>query len=504
MMRNILVLGAGKSSPALIDFLLSESVREDWHVHVADLDGKTAQSRTCGHPRSTVHVIDPSDEHQQERLVRSCDLVVSLQPPSLHERTARLCLREGRHFLNASYLTDGIRSMHAEAASKGLTFLCEMGLDPGIDHMSAMRMIDEARAEGGELLSFRSHCGGLVAPESDDNPWHYKFSWNPRNVILAGRDGARYLESGEVVEIPYGSLFDPHRLVDVPGLGRYSWYPNRDSLPYIPMYGLEGIPTFVRTTLRHPDFCLGWRNLVELNLTDDKVFYDTDGMSLSAFFQIHFDRFGFQDWLQRTLSGSLKDTRAHLENLITLLEADHARPSVERIRDTLMLVDGRGDLKDVSIKQSREEAASGMQSRMHEANVSLNQLFHLGLDSGETIDRGSQSAADILQWVMERRMALSSDDRDMVVMLHELEYRHGGGRRRVTGSMVLKGVDGTHTAMARTVGLPLGVAVRLILSGVWQRRGVMIPITRDVCDMVLPVLERHGIVFEHHRHDSPF
>ncbi len=472
-------------------------------MHVADLDGQAALSRTNGHPRSTVHVIDPEDPIQITRLVRSSNLVVSLQPPALHGRTARLCLEEGRHFLNASYLTDDIRSMHREAESKGLTFLCEMGLDPGIDHMSAMRMIDEAAREDGEPLSFRSHCGGLVSPECDDNPWHYKFSWNPRNVILAGREGARYLDGGKVVETAYRDLFDPYRLVEVPGLGNYAWYPNRDSLPYVSLYGLTGIPDFVRTTLRHPDFCLGWRNLVELNLTDDKVFYDTDGMSLSAFFQIHFDRFGFQEWLNRTLSGSLEDTRAHLEDLISLLEADHARPSVERIRDTLVLVDRQGDLKDLSVKQSREKATAGMQARMNEANLSLNQLFFLGLDSGQTIDRGRQSAADIMQWVMEKRMALLPDDRDMVVMLHELEYRVGQSRRRVTGSMVLKGSDNVHTAMAKTVGLPLGVAARLILSGRWERRGVMIPITQDICSMVLPVLEGYGITFEHHRQESP-
>lgn len=500
-MRHILVLGAGKSSPVLIDHLLSESVHEDWHVHVADLDRATAMSRTRGHARSTVHVIEAGDDAGLRRLVEMSDLVVSLQPPHLHERTAHLCLEAGRHFLNASYLTAEMKAMDSEARSKGLTFLCEMGLDPGIDHMSAMRMIDEVRREGGEPLSFRSHCGGLVAPECDDNPWHYKFSWNPRNVILAGRDGARYMGDGHEVQLGYRELFDPHRLVEVPGLGACAWYPNRDSMPYIPLYGLEGIPTFVRTTLRHPDFCLGWRNLVELHLTDDSVFYDTDGMSLSAFFQIHFDRFGFQEWLQNTLAGSLEDTRAHLEDLISLLEADQVRPSVDRIRDSLMLVNRQGDLRDLSVSRTREEAATGMQTRMHEANLSLNQLFFLGLDSAGTIDRGRQSAADILQWVMESRMALSPDDRDMVVMLHEIEYRLGGRRQRYTGSLVLKGEDRVRTAMAKTVGLPLGIAAGLILNGRLTARGVMPPLSIDVYGDVLPQLETHGIVFEHRREE---
>jgi saccharopine dehydrogenase-like NADP-dependent oxidoreductase len=451
--------------------------------------------KTGSHPAATPHRIDPADDTLRDALIRQSDLVISLLPPPLHNSTARKCLEAGKHFLNASYLTEEMQSMHEDVRTKGLTFLCEMGLDPGIDHMSAMRIIDGIRNEGGKITSFRSHCGGLVAPESDDNPWHYKFSWNPRNVVMAGKEGAHYREDGNAVHVGYDNLFDPARIVGIPGQGPFAWYPNRDSLSYLPKYALEDIPTFVRTTLRHPDFCFGWRNLVQLKLTDDTVIYDTDGMSLSAFFQIHFDRFGFSEWLQNTVSDSLNHTRSHLDDLINLLEADSVRPQEDRLNDDIMLVSGKGDLHDLSITRTTQDAASGIASRMHEAKLALTQLFFLGLDSGETIGLGKRSAADILQWILEKRLALRSTDKDMIIMLHEIGYELAGHPRQLKSTLVLKGEDSSHTAMARTVGMPLGIAARLILNGEMRIPGVHIPVSKDIYSKVLPELEREGIVF---------
>jgi saccharopine dehydrogenase-like NADP-dependent oxidoreductase len=495
-MKHVLVLGAGKSATALIDYLLSEAGRFDWHVHVADLDQKLAASKVGDHVRGTAYGLAAQDPDGFGPLVERADLVVSLLPPPLHTPVAAACLQAGRHFINASYLTPELRAMDAEARSKGLTFLTECGLDPGIDHMSAMRLIDEIRASGGRLTSFRSHCGGLIAPACDDNPWHYKFSWNPRNVILAGRDGALYREDNHEVRVPYDLLFDPTRTIEVPGSGTYAWYPNRDSLPYLATYGLEEIPTFVRTTLRHPDFCFGWKNLVALRLTDDTIMYDTDGMSLSSFFQIHFDRFGFSDWLNDTLSVPFRETRSHLEELIRLLEADNARPAEERGHDEFMLVDGQGDLRSMSVSGTRSHAAHGIANRMHEARLSLAQLFFLGLDSGEMIDKGRMSAADILQWTMERKLSLGPLDRDLVVMMHEIGFESGGVHRRVTSTLILEGEDPIHTAMARTVGLPLGIAAGLILTGRLSAPGVAIPIQPFIYRAILPELEARGIRFK--------
>ena len=211
------------------------------------------------------------DPSAADALIDQADLVISLLPPNLHLQAAQKSLHAGKHFLNASYVSKEMQGMHEEAVAKGLTFLCEMGLDPGIDHMSAMEIIDGIRKSGGRINSFKSHCGGLIAPESDDNPWHYKISWNPRNIVLAGKDGATFRENGDDRHVGYASLFDPSRIVQVPEMGPYAWYPNRDSLSYISKYHLQGTETFIRTTLRHPDFCFGWKNLVDLKLTDETV-----------------------------------------------------------------------------------------------------------------------------------------------------------------------------------------------------------------------------------------
>lgn len=496
-MKHILVLGAGKSSTALIEYLLTQSTEQDWHIHVADVQIISALAKTGNHPRSTAYGLDPADPSAADALIDQADLVISLLPPNLHLQAAQKTLDAGKHFLNASYVSKEMQEMHEVAVAKGLTFLCEMGLDPGIDHMSAMQIIDGIRKSGGRINSFKSHCGGLIAPESDDNPWHYKISWNPRNIVLAGKDGATFRENGNDRHVGYASLFDPARIVQVPEMGPYAWYPNRDSLSYISKYHLQGTETFIRTTLRHPDFCFGWKNLVDLKLTDETVMYDTDGITLSAFFQIHFDRFGFSDWLQQTLSARFKNTKDYLENLIHMMEAEQALAPGEKRSDEFLVVDDKGILQDLSAEQIRLQAASGMASQMHEANLSLTQLFFLGLDSDEMINKGRCSAADILQWILEKRLALQPGDKDMIIMLHEIGYELDGKQKNIQSSLVVKGRDHIHTAMAQTVGLPLGIAAKMILSGKLNLRGVLIPTHREIYELVLPELEKEGIRFEH-------
>jgi saccharopine dehydrogenase-like NADP-dependent oxidoreductase len=494
-MKHILVLGAGKSSTVLIEYLLSQATTDNWHIHVADVQLALAQTKTGNHPRASCSAIDPNDDNTTDALIARADLVISLLPPHLHLVIAKKCLSFGKHFLNASYVSAEMKELDAMAKAKGLTFLCEMGLDPGIDHMSAMEIMDGIRSNGGSINSFRSHCGGLIAPESDDNPWHYKISWNPRNIILAGKDGAAYRENGKDINIDYSLLFDPARKVDVPGMGPYAWYPNRDSLSYIDTYHLEGIQTFIRTTLRHPDFCFGWKNLVDLKLTDESVIYDTDGMTLSAFFQIHFDRFGFSEWLQETLSARFKNTKDYLENLIHIIESEHTLLPEGKTRDEFLIVDEKGSLQDMSMDAVKTETASGIASQMHEANLSLTQLFFLGLDSDEMINKGRCSAADILQWVIEKKLALKTGDKDMIIMLHEIGYTVDGQHKSISSSLVVKGKDEVHTAMAQTVGLPLGIAAKLIVTGEIQMHGVLIPIHKEIYEKVLPELEKNGIVF---------
>ena len=497
-MKHIVLFGAGKSATVLIEFLLSNAERLNYQLHVVDANLDLAIAKTKNHPHGLAYGINNSEEKQVESLVEMADLVISLLPPHLHAQMAERCIRHKKHFLNASYVTPEIRKLNESALQEGLTFLCEMGLDPGIDHMSAMLLINKIRREGGVIKSFLSHCGGLVAPESDDNPWHYKISWNPRNIVLAGKDGASYREHGAEIKESYAQLFNASRTVNIPTLGTYAWYPNRDSLSYLPLYALENVETFVRTTLRHPDFSFGWKNLVELKLTDETVVYDTDGMSLSAFFQIHFDRNGFSDWLQETLAKRFNNTKEYLENLINIMEAEKTIiPESAGTTGDFMIVDDQGNLMDLNLEKVKHSATSKMASEMHEANLALKQLFFLGLDSPELINKGKCSAADVLQFILEKRLALSPDDKDMVVMMHEIGYELDGKEKTVRSHLIAKGKDSVYTAMARTVGMPLGIAALMILDGRIDRRGVIIPIYEDIYTPVLEELEKQGIRFVH-------
>ncbi|RYF92163.1 MAG: hypothetical protein EOO00_07550 [Chitinophagaceae bacterium] len=283
-MTSILILGAGKSSVYLIEYLIQEAGHSNWKIIIADFDVAAARLKT-GEARNTqVVFLDIHDTSSRQQLIEKATIVISLLPPALHYYVASDCLQFRKHLFTASYIDENMRKLQPEIESAGLLFLCELGLDPGIDHMSAMQLVSDIRGAGGKIYSFKSHCGGLVAPESDDNPWHYKISWNPRNVVLAGMSGGRFKADGEMVQIPYQSLFMPENTVDIPNLGELCWYANRDSIPYMDLYGLQDCNSFLRTTLRYPEFCLGWKTIVELGLTNQSADYETDGMSLQEFF----------------------------------------------------------------------------------------------------------------------------------------------------------------------------------------------------------------------------
>ncbi len=442
-MQQILILGAGKSASILIETLLQDAFEHNWFIHVADVQIETAEKKIAGHARGAAYGIDLENEDQLDKLILAADAVISMLPPPLHIRAAKKCLQHKKHFLNASYLGPDMQALDEEVKAAGLSFLVEMGLDPGIDHMSAMEMIHGILDQGGNIFMFRSHCGGLVSPESDDNPWHYKISWNPRNIILAGKDGAHYLADGEICHVPYAQLFDPGRTVHVPGYGDWAWYPNRDSLPYIKKYELEGVSDFVRTTLRHSDFARGWKKIIELDLTNDRDKTDTNGISINSYFRPYLKEFA--NW-------------------------------------------------DEILKE---------------------QFRFLDLTRDELINKGEAAPADVLQSVLEKKLALSENDKDMIIMLHEIGYtlesgddiwsadeEMAGGRSRVGGklcfrkaSLVVQGEDSVHTAMAKTVGLPLAIAVKNILNGKISRKGVFIPVYPDVYEIVLSDLAKKGIVF---------
>jgi saccharopine dehydrogenase-like NADP-dependent oxidoreductase len=432
-LKNITLFGAGKSASVLIEYLLENAAANNWFITIADADKNLVEQKTKGHPLSSALGIDITNDELRSKLIAQADLIISMMPPALHILVAKDCVAHGRHLLTASYADDQIKALADEVKSKGILFLCEMGLDPGIDHMSALKLIEEIKEKGGKITSFKSHCGGLVAPESDDNPWHYKISWNPRNVVLAGKAGAEYKMEGKLIKEKYEDLVDEKRSINTgdAGIGSLSYYPNRNSLPYIDLYDLHDAETFVRTTLRYRDFMLGWKNIIELQLTDETIEYQSDDMSIADFFQQHFEKH---------------------------------------------------ELTDVLAKKTEEKF--------------LQQLYFLGVNDHNTIlNKGMISAADGLQFALEKKLVLSPADKDMIVMQHEIVYEAAGEKHEIISSLIVKGKDSIHTAMAKTVGLPLGIAAKLILNGTINLTGLHLPVLKEIYIPVLKELEDNGVKF---------
>ncbi len=498
-MKQILLFGAGKSATVLIDYLLKESTFHNWKIIVADANPTVAEQKINGHPNGQPVGIDINDEKSRKNLVQQADIVISMMPPSLHILVAKDCITFSKHLLTASYADQSIYELEEQVKERNILFLCEMGLDPGIDHMSAMQILDDLKKKGAKITSFKSHCGGLVAPESDDNPWHYKISWNPRNVVLAGKAGAVYLENGKTVTKIYEELFNADKQVrtgDAPH-ELFSYYPNRNSLSYIDLYHLPDVHTFVRTTLRHTDFMFGWKNIIDLKLTDETIMYETDGMSLHHFFKMHLEQNGFGEWLQVKLQQSFSETKEMLDNLMKLMEAEMAAENTgEEMPDNFLVVDETGDLKELEIDAVKENAATTVAQKMYEANLIMKQMFFMGMDDEETIiNKGKCSAADVMQFILENKLLLMPHDKDMIVMLHEIEYELDGKTHSINSSLMVKGADAVHTAMAKTVGLPLGIAAKLILTGEMNVRGVHVPVIPEIYNPVLEELQKQGIVF---------
>ncbi len=367
-----------------------------------------------------VFQLDVTNDQQREKLIQRAHVVISMMPPALHFLIAKDCVELRKHLLTASYLDEQMKSLKDEIHQRKLFFLCEMGLDPGIDHMSAMKIIHKIKADGGSISSFKSHCGGLIAPESDNNPWHYKISWNPRNVVLAGSAGAEFKLNGEKHHLDYERLFDNAETVKVDGLDPLAFYPNRDSLSYTSIYKIPEAETFVRTTLRYPAFFIGWNAIVNAGLTNDTQKIDAAGLT-------------FAQW-----SAPVKDF-------------------------------------------------------VNESNQPL--LAFLGLFDELPVPATATTSADILQYLVETKLAMAPADKDMIVMLHEFQYELNGAKKSLQSSLVVKGEDNLLTAMAKTVGLPLGIAAKLILNDELKLRGLHIPIVPQIYEPVLMHLEEEGIRF---------
>ena len=442
-MKKILIVGAGKSATHLIEYLLAQAGENDWQVLVADAREDLARLKLAGHPAGEARQLDVGNDTARQQMIAEADIVVSMLPPTLHGKLAVDCAALGRHLLTASYVDDQLRSLRPQLEEKGLLFLCEMGLDPGIDHMSAMEMLDEITQEGGQLTSFRSHCGGLVAPESDTNPWHYKISWNPRNIVLAGKAGAHFRRHGQEQLLTHEQLFSEERLVDIPGLGPLAWYPNRDSLSYEPLYGLEHTPEFVRTTLRHPHFMKGWHVLITLGLVEE------------------------QSTVHRSQGNWEQVVRQYLRSLGTETELERW------------------------LSQPPDDLGWEFATQWNQLCAIANSL---------PLPEGLGAPVDWLQMAVEKAWALAAGDRDMIVMLHELEYQRRGELVRKSACLVVKGEDDVRTAMSKTVGLPLAIACKLILQGRIRQTGLRIPISADIYQPVLEELKAYQIEFTRHTH----
>jgi saccharopine dehydrogenase-like NADP-dependent oxidoreductase len=492
-MKLIVLIGAGKSASFLINYLKDLSIEKNWAVTVADNDLNVVQQKVGNHPKVKSLQLDIKNETARKELIKTADVVISMMPPQLHYLIALDCISFKKHLLTASYIDENIKKLEKEIKENELLFLCEMGLDPGIDHMSAMQMINDIRRKGGVITSFKSHCGGLIAPESDDNPWHYKISWNPRNIVMAGKAGAVYKKNNQVIKKNYQEIFSDCKTVNVTEREKYAWYPNRDSLSYMPLYQLEQTPTFIRTTLRHPEFVFGWKHIVDLQLTNEEKFYQTDGMSIANFFKLHFDKYGFNDWLHQLLTNNIMVSKKTMNHLAGTIEPNI---STEQSNEAIMMVSEKGILNTLPIDAVKTETLADVSQKIADTNLLIKQLFFLGLADQTLINKGLCSAAEVLQFIIEKRWDLAPNDQDMVLMIHEIEYILNSKLENSKSILKVIGENNKLTAMAKTVGLPLGIAAKLLLEEKLTIRGLHIPIHESIYSMVLKELEFFGIKFQ--------
>jgi saccharopine dehydrogenase-like NADP-dependent oxidoreductase len=437
-MKNILVIGAGKSAVTLINYLLNESAKNNWTVTVADYNLDLALKASNNHSNSRSIFFDVNDVNQRNKEIISSDIVVSMLPASMHILVARDCVNFKKDLVTASYVSDEILALDNQARENGVLLLNEIGLDPGIDHMSAMKVIDDLKSQGAEITSFKSFCGGLIHPNSDNNPWNYKFTWNPRNVILAGQGTAQYIVNDTYKYIPYHQLFKRTETLNILNAGVFEGYANRDSLSYRKSYGLEDISTMFRGTLRKKGFCRAWDIFIQLGMTsDDYKMIDSQSMKCSDFTNL---------FLPKNDKNSLE----------------------ENFCDYLSITLDSEDFKKIE---------------------------WLGLFSDTIIGLDNLTPAQFLQKIAESKLSLDSNDKDMVVMQHQFEYLIDDSTNVLHSSLIVFGDNQINTAMAKTVGLPVAISVKLILSGAINSSGVKIPTSKDIYLPVLNELEDNGITF---------
>lgn len=441
IMRNILIIGAGRSASSLIQYLLNKSDEENLHLVIGDLSLESAKNKINNHPNATAIALNVFDENQRKEAIQKADIVISMLPAHLHIEVAKDCIVYKKNMATASYISDAMQELDALAKENNLIFMNEVGLDPGIDHMSAMKVINEIRKKGGKMLLFESFCGGLVAPESDTNLWNYKFTWAPRNVVLAGQGGAaKFLQEGTYKYIPYWNLFRRTEFLEVEGYGRFEAYSNRDSLKYLDIYGLENILTLYRGTIRRVGFSKAWNMFVQLGMTDDSyVMEDSENMNYRQF--------------------------------VNSFLPYHPTDSVESKMRLILKID--------------------------QDDIMWDKLLELDLfNSNKKVGLKNGTPAQILEKILGDSWTLQTKDKDMIVMYHKFGFEINGKKEQIDSKMVCIGENQTYTAMAKTVGLPLAMATLLILNGKIKTPGVQLPIQEEVYLPILKELEEYGVVFK--------
>ncbi len=440
-MRKILIIGAGRSASSLIKYLLEKSNQENLHVTIGDLSLELAQRKTNNHPNATPIALDINNVEQRQTEIQKADLVISMLPAHMHIDVAKDCVTYKKNMVTASYISDAMQALDKEVKANGLVFMNEIGLDPGIDHMSAMKVIDEIREKGGKMILFESFCGGLVAPESDNNLWNYKFTWAPRNVVLAGQGGAaKFIQEGKYKYIPYHKLFRRTEFLHVEDYGKFEAYANRDSLKYRSVYGLDDILTLYRGTIRRVGYSKAWNMFVQLGMTDD-----TYAMENS-------ENMSYRDFINAFLPY-------------------HPTDSVE-IKTRLQL----------GIEQD---------------DIMWDKLLELDLfNANKKVGLKNATPAQILEHILSKSWALQPDDKDMIVMYHKFGFEINGTQKQIDSKMVCIGDDQTYTAMAKTVGLPVAMAAIQILNGKIKTHGVQLPIKKEVYEPILKELEEYGVIFK--------
>ena len=440
-MRKILIIGAGRSASSLIKYLLDKSESENLLLTIADLSEALANKKTGNHKNARAISFDVCNDEQRKQEIQQADIVISMLPAHLHIEVAKDCIFYKKSMITASYISEEMKSLDSQAKENQIVLMNEIGLDPGIDHMSAMKIMDEIKSIGGKIILFESFCGGLVAPESDTNLWNYKFTWNPRNVVLAGQGGAaKFIQEGTYKYIPYHKLFRRTEFLEVEGFGRFEAYANRDSLKYREIYGLQNAETCYRGTIRRVGFSKAWDVFVQLGMTDDTY---------------------------------ILDDSEHMSNrdFVNLFLPYHPTDSVEiKLRHQL---------------------------KIDQDDVIWDKLLELDLFS-KSVVTGLKNAtpAQMLEKILSYKWTLQPEDKDMIVMYHKIGYEINGEQKQIDSTMVCLGDDQTYTAMAKTVGLPVAIATLKILNGEIQTTGVQLPISKEVYLPILKELEQYGVVFK--------